>query len=406
MAFPKDCDFLCVLDWDEELYQKAKLWAQGRKRAAFVSEQLRRSSSPNIKIYHLESPIQNQAILKKIAWSSVFQKVHVVGDRSVETLKLAAELILSEASDFWIQAFRNARANHTAYRRGMDLKGAFQKIPAVIVGAGPSLAQYGHLLKELKKSALLFAGGAALNIIDIEPDFAASIDVAAPIQKSGAPFCYQSRMSSENFSLIQGEKILFPDSSCPGINWIYKEEMFNGGWTVGNFLTAAAVHFGCSPIIFIGMDFCYEKGKKYASGGSGENLIEVDGFLTQRDFFLAARWTEEFAKDKEFFKIGDGLLNLPKRELFSFPKKEVQVLEAIQRVDLKEDARWNEWDASIAECKKNLESMNGEVVYQMLLEPLWQIWKTIFEREVELDPTQNIEHHKMAFFQKVLEEHG
>ncbi len=427
MKCPKDSDFICALQWNDSFYQEALLWVDGEKRVAILSDEERVSGDPRIKIYVVETPLQVAGILRKIAWSAVFRKLHIIGEgalkEELEKCHLAAHLILSEAADYWVLALKNARANEQPYRRGMSLKGAFKGVPALIVGAGPSLEKNRHLLKEFEKRALIFAGGSALNVIDVEPHFAASIDAEAPYRQfkmhpfSETPFCYQSRMNRDNFSLVHGEKLLFPDSSSEAINWVHEEERFDGGWTVGNFLTAVAVHLGCSPIIFVGMDLCYEKGRKYAQieADLPEGLIEARGAITQKDWLMSAQWTEELAKGRHFFNATEGgILQLPKEPLSESLKRCTEernlrkwVHEAIQKLPIRTASKkWEEWDLSLRNCKKDIANMEDEIVYQKLLSPLWEIWRPIFEREVEGDPNQKIEFHQKLFFQTVLEEHG
>lgn len=417
MKFPEDSEFVCVTAWDETLYREALLWVDESRRVAILSDRERQSVDPRVKIYCVESPLQLEGILKAIAWSAVLRKLFVIGDGDVkedlEKIHLAAHLILSEAADYWATAMTNARANDRPYRRGMGLKGAFEGVPALIVGAGPSLEKNGHLLRAFEKRALIFAGGSALNAIHAEPHFGASIDAEAPYRQfkmhpfSEVPFCYQSRMNRDNFSLVHGERLLFPDSSSEAINWIYGEEMFDGGWTVGNFLTAIAVYLGCSPLIFVGMDLCYEQGRKYAEidGDVPDGLISARGAITQRDWLMSVRWTEQLSRGRNFINATEGgILQLPERKLEAFlalPLRDLRVHEAIQKLPVVEGGKWDEWEASLRRCKKKMGHLDDEVVYQKLLFPLWQIWRPVFEREGGL-----LELHQKVFFQTVLEEHG
>lgn len=417
MRFPEESEFICVLGWDEELYQEALLWVDGKRRVAFICEEERESVDPRVKVYVLESPLQIEGLARKVAWSAVFRKLSVVGEgpfkEELEKCHLAADLILSEAADWGVLALKNARANRGHYRRGMELKGAFAGVPAVIVGAGPSLEKNGHLLKGLEDKALIFGAGSALNVMGIEPHFAGSIDAAAPHEQFKrhpflkTPFCYQSRMNGENFSLVQGEKLLFPDSSSEAINWLYGEEPFDGGWTVGNFLTAVAVHFGCDPIVFVGMDLCYQEDRKYANMEADlpEGLIQVDGVWTQKDWLMAAKWTEELGRGRNFFNAtGRGILRLPPIQLEGWEEKgdlRKKVREAIERFPLVETKRGEEWEVSLRRCQSEISE--EEIVYQKLLLPLWQIWGPLFEREF---PEQNMDIHQRLFFQQVLAEHG
>lgn len=423
MQWPKDSEFVCVEGWNEALYHQALDWVDEKRRVAFLSEEERVSADPRVKIYHLESPLQKEGFLKKIAWSAVQRNMTAIGapafQEKIGECHLAANMILSEAADWGVKVLKNARANAKPYRRGMDLKGAFAGVPALIVGAGPSLEKNGHLLREFERKALIFAGGSALNVIDVEPHFAAALDPEAPYRQfkmqpfSETPFCYQSRMSAENFSLVHGERLLFPDSSSDAINWLYGEEAFDSGWTVGNFSTAIALHLGCSPIIFVGMDFCYVQNRKYAQihADLPKGLVQAGEYLTQRDWLMAAKWTEAlYPHRRDFVNATEGgLLQLPAATLETVLGRctaewdlRKRVHEAIQKLPLKKPLlRWKQWDASLRRLKKGTEHPEQEIVYQKLLEPLWQIWKPLFEREMG-----KIELHQMLFFQQVLEEHG
>jgi hypothetical protein len=420
MKFPEDSEFVCVTGWDEALYREALSWVDEDRRVAIISDVERESEDPRVKIYCLESPLQLEGLARKIAWSAVLKKLCVIGDgafkEELERCHLAAHLILSEAADYWIGAMQNARANDRPYRRGIALKGAFAGVPALIVGAGPCLEKNRHLIRQFEKRALIFAGGSALNAIDVEPHFGASIDAEAPYRQfktqpfSEVPFCYQSRMNKDNFSLVHGERLLFPDSSSSAINWLHGEEPFDGGWTVGNFLTAIAVHMGCSPIIFVGMDLCYENGRKYAQihGDVPDGLIEARGAITQRDWLMSAMWTEGLKGCELVNATEGGILRLPQMKLEEVLKRcskerdlRRDVHDAIQKLPVVAGAKWKKWDASLRMCKKKIDNVSDEVVYQNLLFPLWQIWSPIFERE-----GGNLELHRKLFFQKVLEEHG
>lgn len=404
--FSDESEVFCSLSWDEKLFQKALLWASGRKRAYFLSPEKRKSPNPNVIIYHCPSLIFQTLAMKKIAKASVFQKIE--GSGEIESLKKEEELILSEASDFWVKAVKNARQKNAAYREGMKLRGAFADVPAVVLGAGHSLFEYQDLLPKLSERALIFAGGAALSMIDIKPHFAGAIDVDCPreiftkAKCFDVPLCYQARMGQEQFSLFQGEKILFPDSSCPWIDRAYRQKPHEFGWSVATFLMEIAFLFGCSPILCIGMDFCYKEGKKYRDfpQGEGVELLEVNGLMTQKDWWAAALWGKGFAEKVPTWKLGDfGLLDVevvkPEKILQMFPRKKIsgeEVLRVLQKAPLKKPLSLKRWD--LLEKEK------------FLLEPLWNIWEPIFAREVQLDPKQDLKVHKTLFFEKVLEDYA
>ena len=234
------------------------------------------------------------------------------------------------------------------------------------------------------------------------------------------------------------QPLLFPDSNSDAINWLYGTEgEFDGVWTVGNFLTTLAVLFGCNPIVFVGMDLCYEDMKKYAYLESTvpNGLVQAmnqegQTVWTQRDWLMAALWTEEMAKkhsERLFINATEGGLG------FRSPVACETLLTVMQgrktldlRLDLRSQVReeigklplyvppaerWTQWDASLQRCSQPGIELEEEVVYQKLLVPLWHVWKPIFERELDIDVhplsrSEKLRLHQTLFFQQVVQEHA
>ncbi len=51
-----------------------------------------------------------------------------------------------------------------------------------------------------------------------------------------------------------------------------------------------------------------------------------------------------------------------------------------------------------------------EIVYSTLLQPLWHVWRPIFERELDLDVQpidleDKLRIHRLLFFQRVIQEY-
>jgi hypothetical protein len=355
MQLPKEFEFVCVWGQNETLYQES---LSRKGKVVFVT---------------LDSPLQMEPMARKIGWEAVFKKLDFIhaapgGEefkREVERSQLAA--------DFGVKVYRNAKQNR-GFKRGMALQGAFPNVPAIIVGAGPSLKEKGQLLKQFKNRALIFATGSSLNQIEVEPDFAVSLDPEAIIQHRfrHVPICCQARVNPDHLAQMEGEKLLFPDSFWEGLNWIFGEDRFDGGWTAGNFGAAIARLWGCNPIYFVGMDFCSPEPK--------ENSIPWQGAWTQKDWMMAAEWMETFGGSRE----------LP-REL---PQKFDLKIPHLPPVT----NRWEEWEKSLQRCRQT--GSEEEIVYQKLLEPLWAIWKPLFPPEDDLNL------HKQLFFQQILAEHA
>ena len=457
-------DFLCLYRGNPAHAAAIRSWldAASKRRLVLLDEdvlslekmQEQFLSHLQVKSYLIDSPLQIEPLAKKIAWQAVFLKAAFITEeegalpefRAVfEQTHLAANLLLSDAADYGISLVHGRYMGRA--RRGLGLAGTFAKVPAIIIGAGPSLAKNGHLLEQFRDQALLFCGGSALNAVPMEPHFAASIDRQAPYQDFKrypfweTPFCFQSRMNPDNMSLVHGEALLFPDSHYAFQNWIEGEDgTFDGGWTVGNFLTSIAVLMGCDPIVFVGMDLCYEGKCKYAHDRkelSSDGLIEVFAkngtrVWTQKDWLMARRWTEELilhCPDRTFIDAREGGLDfrapvqLAKLSDLIFEKREDlhgQIHNAIQLLPFIEKSlsRSVEWRASLNRCRELIgmslfhgqEMPMGEIVYSTLLEPLWHVWRPIFERELDLDLQpitleDKLRIHQLLFFQRVIQEH-
>jgi hypothetical protein len=434
------CDFLCFLGPERIDWAWAKEWLRESKerRIVFVNAGEDPLEHPQIQWKSLESPLQIELLAKEIAWVSVFMKMEIRGGegefygrfkQQLEKIHLAANLLLSDAADRGVSVARHAFARgERPVRQGMQLKGAFKNIPAIIVGGGPSLEKNGHLLQDLQTKALIFAGGRALNLLQIEPHFAAAIDAIAPYSEfkklpfPKAPFCFQSRMNVENFSSIQGEAILFPDSHY---RFLDEGEPFEGGWTVGTFLTAIATFMGCDPILFVGMDYCYNEGRKYAGGevmGSA-NLVETtaqDGrkVWTQPDWLMAKSWMEEWAAShpaQRFINATEGGIGfappigevaLAKVELEVRDRLRKRVEERVAKLPNAAPMDWQAWRKSLERCNGHSPDFEGERAYERLLQPLWQIWRPLFQRALTFDPhPDKLEINRLLFFQQTIQEH-
>ncbi|MDP1608631.1 MAG: DUF115 domain-containing protein [Chlamydiales bacterium] len=458
-----EADWICVIGVDVHWYERSLplLQADTKKRLIFLDIEGIGGSFPNsqVSVLTVSSLQEMLQAAKKIGWKSVFHTLALVGqekapemalqfESAVRKYKEAAHLILSDWADVGETVLKHAFLHWNSLpdvRSGLGLKGRFEGIPAVICGGGPSLKKNLHHLDPEK--TLIFAGGAALHQLTVAPHFAASIDRKAPFKMFKqhsfweVPFFYQSRMNPENFSLLHGEQLYIPDGCYPAEAWLAGLELFDGGWTVGTFLIALAAWLGCDPIICTGMDFCYENECKY---GASEKVDSLEGLVSvedrfgrktwsQRDWLMAADWIDELAKrrwDKTFIDATEGGLRLARLQ----EKTLQEVMSSLNcSIDLEAKVhaevmgldwmaipldRMDEWKRSLkrclALCKKELKQRepviwDEEIVYQMLLFPLWQIWSPVFERELEVDSQplpfeEKLRLNQILFFQRVLYE--
>jgi len=423
----KGVDVVCKEGVSLSFYEEVRGWLDGKagRRLFFIEDQPERLkelareenakvllNDVRVKTFCLETPLQKEFIAKKIGWLSAFKELLVVDDAwkdLIERQHNAAHAIASDAAEFGVPVMRHMKANFEKPIRSL-VKDSLKGVPAVICGAGPSLEKNGHLLKEWKGKAFLIAAGSAINAMEVAPDLAVALDPHIPLIRKkhlSTPLCLQSRMHPDSWRGITGEAFYIPDSHFAFDAWLTKAEPLDTGWTSGNAGVAVAEYLGCAPIVLIGMDYCYRGEKKYANQKSTLEAPLVQAtdaqgrkVWTQRDWLLAIQWLEM----KKGMNVSEGM------EIKGWgPLKEFcGVVSDKWKGPLVQIERWKEWTESLKRCKEN---PDGEIVQELLLEPLWQIWAPLFERELMEDKhpipmKEKLTIQKALFFSQVVEEHA
>jgi len=433
----------------------------------------------------------NEEISCKIAWENVFLEKQVVSafvdEEEFQRLKThiqedteTAFLSASEYRDYGLAVTRNV------YQHLKDLPGKkqgkslqFKNIPALICGAGPSLALQKDLLEAFQHRALIFVGGALLAAQElaaegaIKPHFGALVDPDPPYErfKQGVlfemPLLYQARLSYPIFQLMQGEKIFFPGGEIFSIVQLCTEELIEQeklGWNVANVMATWAAEMGCNPIILVGMDMCYAPGHEYGVSVVGEEFKEIlwvkdrsgNSVASRRDLLrgkqyfseLVERYPEqtfinataqglsiENMQEESLAKILQklpmsydlqGLVHSQLMECLSFSqempqieKNKKQLMTSFQRTQQILMRMLSQLEKRYLHQKENpskthsagllaLEEsdLEEELAYQIILEPIWQVWKwLLFRHEQEKINTEEGLLHKVLFFQRVIQEH-
>jgi hypothetical protein len=364
----------------------------------------------------------------------------------------------SDYQDLGVQVFSNLyknlskRADRTSFS---SLKGSLQGLPAVSCGAGPSLKESVPFLRKIAEKSVVFAGGAALEALGF---FSVPIDIAAGIDPNPsyerckmldnfqAPFFFQSRFSHELLLQMQGPAFQVPSSS--GLSLDLESVDFDGGGTVTTLCTALALHLGCNPIIFVGMDLAYGKEhEKYAATPVMKDSVSVsmlyDGVYTQKDWVIAAKWLEYLICQHthvSFYKAGssglkiEGLISLEESELLDMFLASSQDiggrLHLLQSMAKEEScvSQKREIDESLQRslaCVENilnfyhqsypddpssqgifiihLFALYEEFLYKHMLEPLWKVWRFPMERKLTDAYARSIS--PWLFFQRVIKEY-
>lgn len=167
------------------------------------------------------------------------------------------------------------------------LKNQFKGIPAIICGAGPSLAKTYEQLKNVGDRALIIAGGstiAALSNHGIIPHIGLAFDPNAEefdrlkaASSYEMPLIYGSRLEARVFNTCNGPRgYILSDTGGPLETHFEKtlnlEEPAVGpdlgveAFSVTTLCIALAVEMGCDPIILNGIDLAYTEKRRYAAG--------------------------------------------------------------------------------------------------------------------------------------------
>ena len=178
-----------------------------------------------------------------------------------------------------------------------SLVGAFEKVPAVICGAGPSLEQSIETLKELQTRAIVIAGGstlASLSHYGIRPHFGVLIDPNLEEyhrMRSNwnfeIPLLYATRVCPEVFDTMNVQPG-YIRAGIGGMGEMWMDEKFHiqdrllgaslndEAISVTTISVCLAHEFGCDPIIMTGIDMAFTAKKQYAEGIWGFQSISIE----------------------------------------------------------------------------------------------------------------------------------
>jgi len=215
-----------------------------------------------------------------------------------ERLTLFLDDYLTYGARYYQNFYQNLPALVDSFH-GEALFKKYKNVPAIIVGAGPSLDKNGELLKTIGDKGLVLTGGSGLPALlekGVEPHFGAAID-PNPLQgermkrarKFKGPLFYRLRLFPEALKALKGIKLYMPGSGgFDTAEWLEKELKIEGqnieeGHNVVAFLVAIAEKMGCNPIVTVGLDLGYPEGKIYAKGVEEGKL--PDDTVIRQDIF-------------------------------------------------------------------------------------------------------------------------
>jgi len=304
-------------------------------------------SDPQSTLLYINDDDEKKQAFQLISWNSYKERPAFIASPAYERYRkdlfdhLFTELtteqidtasVLDEFFTFGVDQLHNFGRNAFLWQKsknGSSLFGAFKGVPAVVVGAGPSLDQEISSLKEIGTQALVLSGGSSIGALlqsGVIPHFAATVD-PNPAQylrlRQSQAFClptfYRSRALYEGLMNQKGPLFyLRGGDGYPIVEWF--EEMFgiegpvlDGGNSVTNMILEIAYALGCDPIIMVGYDLAYSGGNLYSkhvteslsakesasfSGSTRGELITGKGLkgsvLTEAKWMIEAKWIEAF----------------------------------------------------------------------------------------------------------------
>jgi hypothetical protein len=170
---------------------------------------------------------------------------------------------------------------------GNHLFGKFCRVPVIICGAGPSLDKAVPLLRQLNSHALIMAGGSALTALthqEVVPHLAAGLSPHPAesqrfYQQTGfeVPLFYRPRIDPTALNYMHGPRVYTNGTTRNDTaRWIEEQLGIYGtpldeGSSIIYFCTELAIHLGCDPIIYVGMDLAHTDKKVYAEGVVDQN---------------------------------------------------------------------------------------------------------------------------------------
>lgn len=187
------------------------------------------------------------------------------------------------------------------------LTGRFPNVPAILVGAGPSLDRNVESLRKVGDRALVIAADTALRplgahslvpqiVVTADPteENARHLILAEPGSPQRRPWLVaEGSVASSSFQISRGKAFTFRIADHEPWPWLRSLGVDCGELRIwGSVLTAAfdlAVKAGCNPIVFTGADLAYTDGRPYCRSTSFEaSLPEGDAFGPALD-----RWSRE-----------------------------------------------------------------------------------------------------------------
>ena len=274
-------------------------------------------------------PHRDIAVISKKKNPSLFRKIK----HSLEKKTILWNSLFSEAlhPDLF---FHNVFANFTKIPSSFSvnqMRGAFQGVPAIICGAGPTLEKSASFLKKWQDQALILGGGStlsALSHLGVLPHFGLAIDpnpkeyeCIRNCKETAIPLIYCSRLLPQVLEHFKGPYGYLRSGTGGSLEAYLEDKLGISGSHIGPDLGREALSvttmalalgaaLGCNPIYLLGVDLAYSGKKLYAGGVGPQELLSE------------ARQKILYRKGKEGRKLPTTLKWIMERDtIASFAKK-------------------------------------------------------------------------------------
>lgn len=223
---------------------------------------------------------------------------------------------LLQKKDLWFENFLENINLLIKLPDVISYAGCLEDIPCFLVGAGPSLSQNIHLLKEVQEKAFIFSAYAAFPRLvreGVQPDMTGILegtDVTPHLRNENGipPSCLAIEATSHprHYQIEAKGKVVFHTQKWSA-DLLGRDAFLPNGGHVTSAGFTLGVLWGCNPIIFVGQDLAFAGQKLRAEGTMGPSHIPegtplismagIDGkpVLSHRTMLAYRMWYEESA---------------------------------------------------------------------------------------------------------------
>lgn len=196
-----------------------------------------------------------------------------------------------------------------------ELANTFQNVPAIIVGAGPSLDKNLSQIVDASRSAVLIATDASakcLKAANLEPHFIVTIDPQEichhhlrGLDAVQSCLVYEASSHPANPALFPGRRFIsILENSVFSFLWdqVGNRGSISGWGSVSTVAFHLALHMGCRPILFAGQDLAYTQGRAFAQNVEFQKAHRKDVHSEEE---LLARYEAHCRNSKDLIQWPD-----------------------------------------------------------------------------------------------------